>query len=106
MAIVMQSLIEDLVKRIADHCRPKRIVLFGSFMKGTVHSGSDIDLLVIWNTEVPRSYREAELKHLVAECPIPVDLIVLTSEEYEDECRKPYSRVLAASSSGVTMYDN
>lgn len=99
------SLIKDAVRRIAEHGDPERIMLFGSCAKGMIGPDSDIDLLVVMNTDVPRPFRLNGLKPLFLEYPVPIDLIVLTEEEYEDECRKPYSFVYSASISGIVLYE-
>jgi predicted nucleotidyltransferase len=41
------SAIRRFARKIAEHFRPERIILFGSYAYGTPHDESDVDLLVI-----------------------------------------------------------
>ncbi|MBI1937749.1 MAG: nucleotidyltransferase domain-containing protein [Ignavibacteriales bacterium] len=70
-----------------------KVVLFGSYYKGTPHKDSDIDIAVvsddfkgkdIWERG-PMTY-DAEVA-VIREFDIPVDLIKLTVDEYENETR-------------------
>jgi hypothetical protein len=46
---VVGRLVDEIVERI----RPRRVVLFGSHARGTADAGSDIDLLVVLDTDQP-----------------------------------------------------
>lgn len=48
-----------ILRKIVDGCDPKAIVLFGSVSKGTSTEDSDIDLMVILDTDL--SYYERTL---------------------------------------------
>ncbi len=41
------------IRRIIEGFDPERIVLFGSYARGDVHQGSDVDLLLIKETNEP-----------------------------------------------------
>jgi Nucleotidyltransferase domain len=53
--------IETLVRRIADRARPKRIILFGSYAEGPTGARSDLDILVIRETDLPIAQRTADV---------------------------------------------
>jgi len=75
-----------LKKLIIDHCRPEKIILFGSFARGENNPLSDIDLLVIKNSEKKRAFRAKEVfeavRGLKRNCPL--DAIVYTPKELND----------------------
>lgn len=48
-AVLDKDLLDELVDRIVEAVRPERVILFGSWAKGTAEAASDIDLFV----EVP-----------------------------------------------------
>ncbi len=70
---------------------PYKVVLFGSYAYGTPDAGSDIDLLVVLNSETtPKSFQEnMENKLLVRNVlwelntQMPIDLIVHTKPMYK-----------------------
>ncbi len=43
----------ELLKRVVDYFRPRRVVLFGSHARGEAGPDSDIDLLVILDDDAP-----------------------------------------------------
>lgn len=61
---------------------PQKIVLFGSYASGTPNSSSDIDLLVVVNTDKSFHQRIQELRPLLPKDKA-IDLIVLTPQEYQ-----------------------
>jgi uncharacterized protein len=49
---VPMAVIRKYARQVAEHFKPEKIVLFGSYAYGTPHEDSDVDLLVImpaWN---------------------------------------------------------
>ena len=42
-----QDIIDDMVRRIAERFQPEKVILFGSYARGTAGPDSDVDLLVI-----------------------------------------------------------
>lgn len=61
---------------------PQKIVLFGSYAYGTPNPNSDIDILVVVDTNKSFHERIQELRPLLPK-DRPIDLIVLTPEEYQ-----------------------
>ncbi len=70
---------------------PSKIILFGSYAKGEFDEGSDIDLVVILNTDkVPETYdKKLEIKVQVRDSiyelsrQIAIDLVVYTKGEFK-----------------------
>jgi len=81
----MQSVIHEIVKRLASEYRPQKIILFGSYAFGLPSHDSDIDLLIIKNTTEKLPDRMDRVRRLVAGTHrgIPFEPIVLTPEEVE-----------------------
>jgi len=76
----------EVVRRLVQALKPERIYLFGSRARGEATYDSDYDLMVI----VPRSdqprYRRAQAACRVPHgAEIPIDVLVLTREEFERE---------------------
>ncbi len=87
-------------------CRPEQIVLFGSLARGDAGEGSDIDLIVIKDTDLPRHDRARECTDLLpAHLGVGVDIIVYTTHEVARmiERRNPF--LAAAFTDGVVVYD-
>lgn len=73
--------LEWVVSTIVRGCEPERIVLFGSVAKGAWDLDSDLDLLVIAHSDLPRHRRAAPLRLLFEPYPCPMDILVYTPAE-------------------------
>jgi predicted nucleotidyltransferase len=51
--MTIREQIEEIVKRIVDHYKPRKIILFGSYAYGAPAKDSDLDLLVVKDTDLP-----------------------------------------------------
>ena len=93
---------------------PYRIVLFGSLAAETGSSESDIDLLVILDSEaISQTYDEERMKRRLTvrnsireiNRQIPIDLVVYTRAEYELLQKQGASFLNGIESSGKTLYE-
>ena len=96
--------IEQLTAKIVEAERPEKIVLFGSYARGTATESSDIDLLVISRSQLSRREREVRLTRQLFGSGVPYDLFVFTPEEVEDRLRRngPFIREILAT--GQVVY--
>ena len=78
---ISQATICTVIETIAERARPEKIVIFGSCARGKAGPGSDLDLLVIMNSDLPRYKRAAPLRLLFDPAPCPIDILVFTPEE-------------------------
>ncbi len=79
-----QSLIQEIVQRITRTIRPEKVVLFGSRARGEARADSDIDLLVIAESQQPRYARSAPLYGALSDILMPMDIVVYTPAEVEE----------------------
>jgi len=56
-------------------------MLFGSYAKNTLRSGSDVDLLIVLNVAVNSPHYQRRARQLSAGCFPPVDIVFATPEE-------------------------
>ena len=55
--MVTNEQIQAVTDVIVDHFKPQAVILFGSYATGTATEDSDIDILVIKKTDLPRHRR-------------------------------------------------
>jgi uncharacterized protein len=70
-----------IVQRLVPALHPHKIVLFGSYIHGTPSSDSDVDLLVILDTQTRPVDRYLSVSRLLRPRPFPLDILVKTPEE-------------------------
>lgn len=100
-----QSLVQQIVERIKAHAHPDRIILFGSRAWGAVRPDSDVDLLVIVESEEPPVERAVALGRLFRPRPAPLDLLVMTPSEVHERlgAGDPFMRRILEE--GEVLYD-
>jgi predicted nucleotidyltransferase len=79
---ISEDLIQRVTERIVRECHPHKIILFGSWAWGKPERFSDLDLLVIMDSEVGRpDIRTMQVRRLLYDFHCPMDLLVYTPEE-------------------------
>lgn len=76
--------LDDISKRLIEKYEPDRIILFGSRAEETPSEGSDIDLLIVKETEKQPLDRQIEVETLLADRVVPVDIRVYTPYEIRE----------------------
>jgi predicted nucleotidyltransferase len=103
--IIPQETINSIVATIAEHFSPEKIVLFGSYASGTAVSGSDLDLLVVMESDLPRHRRSVPIQLLFKPMPCPMDILVYTPEEVNKWRGTVNHIVTEAFATGRTAYE-
>jgi predicted nucleotidyltransferase len=75
-------------ERIARELQPEKIILFGSYAYGKPSADSDVDLLVIMETDKRRSARSWQVARLLIPRSFPVDILVRTPAQIADAFQK------------------
>ena len=73
----------DVIGRIKHRFHPEKIILFGSYATGEPTEDSDIDLLIVADTDLPVRERFSVVSKLLGDFPAAFDVILKTPEEYE-----------------------
>lgn len=75
------------VERLATELQPERVILFGSYAHGTPTPDSDVDLLVVLDTDASAIERYLAVSRLLYPRPFPMDILVRTPAEIEQAPR-------------------
>lgn len=97
--------IDNLVGRIVACTQPQKVLIFGSYAKGTATIKSDLDVLVIKETTLPMANRADDLKPMLSQVLIPIDVHVYTPEEVEEYGKEPFSFINSILKSGKTVFE-
>ena len=93
------------VKKIVRELKPEKIILFGSYARGNPTPDSDVDLLVILDTEQPRKDRVVAVSLLLYPRPFPVDILVKTPQEIKREIDKGNAFIQEILTKGKVLYE-
>ena len=83
----------------------ERIVLFGSHATGHSQWDSDLDLLVVWQTDLPPLERALEMRRLLEGIDCPLDIVVYTPAELDYWKEAPSSFAYQVLAEGTILYD-
>lgn len=98
--------IESVVNTIAEKFSPGKIILFGSYASGHPTPDSDLDLLIVMNSDQPRYRRPVPLHMLFNPAPCAMDLLVYTPDEIRKWNGTTNHIVTEAMLSGKVMYEH
>jgi len=101
----LNKTLEDAVRRIIRRFEPEKIVLFGSVADGVPGPDSDIDLLIIMQVENSTRQKANEIDLLLSDRAIPMDFLVLTPEQYQQQRHIPGSIFREVESKGLVLYE-
>lgn len=102
---VNEDIINEIVNRIVKVASPEKIILFGSYAYGKPAKNSDLDILVIMSSKLPRYKRSVPIYKALAGILIPKDIIVYTPQEVEEWDEVPQAFITTAVSRGKTIYE-
>jgi uncharacterized protein len=79
----IRKVINDIAEKIKEGSKPSKIILFGSYAYGKPHRDSDIDLLVIKETQDRPIDRRVAVRRIVSDVRkgFPFSSIVVTPQE-------------------------
>jgi len=70
---------DEIVRQIS----PRKIILFGSYADGSATEDSDLDLLVVNDSEEPSRTQNRRLRRMLGGRGVPIDVFVKSTEEFE-----------------------
>jgi len=102
--MLSQSEIQNIVDTIVKGYHPEKVIIFGSYANGNPDEDSDLDLLIIKNTETGYMERRREVRRLFNPYTWQMDIIVYTPEEYEKQKLKFNSLGYIVNAEGKIAY--
>lgn len=81
---VDEALLSEVVRRVLTVAHPDRIILFGSAAAGQMTEDSDLDLLVVEPDPADTRDRSIRIRRALGDVRYPVDVIVMSSQRFEE----------------------
>lgn len=102
--MIDQREIQRAAKRLGRAANAEQVILFGSYARNEANEHSDVDLLIIAESDLPRFKRSRELYKLFRPHPFSMDLLVYTPQEIEQGKRSAASFVSTVLQEGTVLY--
>ncbi|MCX6252316.1 MAG: nucleotidyltransferase domain-containing protein [Bacteroidetes bacterium] len=97
--------LQYIINRIAEAYQPMQIWLFGSYARNTQNQASDIDLLVIKETETKATRRPDEIHKLFNPYIFDLDILVYTPSEFEKQKQQINTMAFIINKEGKRVYE-
>lgn len=105
MAATPPLFLRRLIGRYVRAFAPMRIVLFGSYAKGTNRPDSDIDLLVVSYIPEGSIHHIRRARQLAADCFPPVDVVFASPQDVAHAATAVSPFLQSILESGITVYE-
>jgi predicted nucleotidyltransferase len=79
----IESYLKNIVEKITDNFNPQKIILFGSYAYGHPTADSDMDIMIVMDTDEKPHKRAVSVRKILKGIGMPKDIIVKTPEEFE-----------------------
>jgi uncharacterized protein len=96
--------IERIVRQIVKNFDPQQIILFGSYAYGTPTEDSDVDLLILMNTEAQPIHAAAQIAATI-DHPFPLDIVVSTPSAWKASLERNGVFATEVMKKGVVLYE-
>ncbi len=99
------SVVDQAVELIVNAVSPHLIIIFGSVARKAAKKGSDIDILVVMDSDKPIEERY-EVNLALRDLPVPWDVFVLTPEEFVEKKDDEYNFIYEIVRTGFIAYED
>ena len=97
--------INEVIAKIAAKFNPDKIVLFGSYAIGAQNVDSDLDILIVQDSDLPMHKRGFDIRMSLIGTLIPMDILIYTKSEFEQEKNKNFSFLNSALKNSKIVYE-
>lgn len=104
-SMIAQQAIQAMVDRIVEGFDPEKVILFGSFARGTATRDSDVDLLVVMALKGSRRQQCIDIWMRLGGLGLPKDVVLLTPQEFEKQKELPGTIGRCAALEGRVLYE-
>jgi len=103
--VVDEKILAEIVRRLVEAVDPDRIILFGSRARGEARPDSDVDLLIVKDSDQPVHRRAIPAYRALMGLGVPKDIIWRTPAEVEDWSSVPNYVSTRALAEGRILYE-
>ena len=96
--------IRNVTRQIVQQFHPQKVILFGSYAYGQPTEDSDVDLLVVMDTDESPLHVAAKIAAAI-EHPFPLDIVVRTPVEFASAVHRKGVFATEVATKGITLYE-
>jgi predicted nucleotidyltransferase len=99
--------VQEAVRRIVHAGRPRKVILFGSYVSGKTKPDSDLDILVIGDDTIPDTRTESvRIRRFLRGLMMPMDILVVRESQYNALKDRPGLIYREIEKTGKVVYES
>ncbi len=96
--------IRVIVQQIVERFRPQKVILFGSYAQGKPTQDSDVDLLVVMDTNEQALYAAARISAAI-DHPFPLDILVFRPADLKASLERKGAFATEVMAKGIVLHE-
>jgi predicted nucleotidyltransferase len=99
--------VKKAIDKIIEISKPRKLILFGSYVRGNQHINSDLDILVVSGDEIDNTRKEGiRIRRALKGINMPIDILVVPENKLEELIAIPGLIYNEAVSKGKVVYES
>jgi predicted nucleotidyltransferase len=103
--MIPEATIREAVQLLKRAANPVKVILFGSYATGKADEDSDLDFLVVEKELKARRMEMVRRRRILSPLRIPVDIIVVSEQVFNDWADTPGTVIYEAALEGRILYE-
>jgi len=104
---VTQEKVTAVIQKIIEVSRPRKLIIFGSYVGGTMRRNSDLDILVVTGEDIQDPRRESvRIRRALKGILMPMDILVVQESVLKEYAETPGLIYREAVKSGKVVYES
>ncbi|MFW9987259.1 MAG: nucleotidyltransferase domain-containing protein [Candidatus Odinarchaeota archaeon] len=103
----IEKLLKEIVEKLKVEYEPIKIILYGSYAHGNPNENSDIDLLILKDTNEKRVERFVQVKKIIysPERKIPISPLIYSPTELNERLKIEDDFIKEILNTGIILYE-
>ncbi len=98
--------VQAVIKKIIEVSHPRKLIMFGSYVRGTIHRDSDLDFLVVTDNSIENPRKESiRILQALRGLHILTDIIVVPEGKLQELADQPGLIYREALKNGKVIYE-
>ncbi|MCI0527835.1 MAG: nucleotidyltransferase domain-containing protein [Nitrospira sp.] len=105
--VVTPKKVEAVIRRILEVSQPRKLILFGSYVRGNMNVNSDLDILMVTGDEVKNTRKESvRIRRALRGISMPMDILVIQESRLKELAELPGLIYREALKHGEVVYES